>query len=147
MTDNQIVITTSDFFICKAFSEIISSSNTEIKNKLGEKAPLTIANYFGRLTQEDLHNPAELANRITDFTQQPSNEALNEWLEENYDRLDGDGITKLLKMKADPSEEAEEMPEMNSFLTNEARDIGRQLELWSKEILTENNQETENESN
>ena len=96
MNDNEILIEDSDFFICKAFQEIITSGN-KLEEKLGSQARLAIVKYLRELPLEDYEDPAVMANRITAFSQLSGYEILNEWLGDIYDRLDESGIEKLLK--------------------------------------------------
>ncbi|GAA6617561.1 hypothetical protein [Scytonema sp. NUACC26] len=88
-----------------------------------------------------------MANHIAAFCQQPENENLQEWWGDIYDRLDEDGIDIFVKKSRDPGEEADDEAETKRILTNEGRDIGKYLELWAKEVLSQNHQGNKNASN
>ncbi|MDJ0713993.1 MAG: hypothetical protein QNJ54_07210 [Prochloraceae cyanobacterium] len=148
MSNNDILIEdSSDFFICKAFHEIITAGK-ELENKLGNQARLAIANYLVKIPSEEYEDPSAIANRITAFSQRSSgNKRLNEWLGKIYDRLDETGIEKILKKTGDPGEEAEEDPKMTTNISNEARDICKDIERCAKEERDNNNQSDRNDSN
>ncbi len=147
MSNNDILIEdSSDLFICKAFYEIITAGK-ELENKLGNQARLAIVNYLVEIPSEEYQDPSAIANRITAFSQRSSdNENLNEWLGEIYDRLDETGIEKILKKTGDPGEEADEDPQMTNNISNEARDICKDIKRWAKEER-DNNQSDRNDSN
>ncbi len=145
MNENDTLIQDSDFFICKAFKEIITARN-ELENKLGSQARLAIDKYLVKLPSEDFKDPSVMANHITAFSQRSGNESLNEWLGEIYDRLDESGIEKILKKMGDPGEEADAEPQIRRNITNEARDICKDIEIWAKQER-DNNQSDRNDSN
>ena len=146
MSENDILIENSDFFICKAFKEIITEGN-ELENKLGSQARLAIVNYLVELPSEEYENPSAIANHISAFCQRSGNESLYKWLLEIYNRLDETGIEKILKKTGDPGEQAEAPPQMKRIILNEARDICQELERLAKEEKDNNNQSDRNESN
>ncbi len=141
------MIEDNDFFICKAFKEIITSGD-ELENKLGNKARFAIANYLLEIPPEEYENPSAIANHISAFCQRSGNESLYNWLLEIYNRLDETGIEKILKQNRDPGEQAEKDPQMSNILIyNEARETSRYIKRWLKKERDNNNQSTRNDSN
>lgn len=138
MSNNDIQYT--DFFICQAFYQILTSPLDELEQKLGSKAHIEIAEHFIRLPPEDFQNSAVMANRIAAYCQQPGNESLQEWWGEIYDILDEDGINKMLKQSLDPGEEADDEPETQRFLTNQSRGICKCIKKWAEDNSAQNNQ-------
>lgn len=136
MSSNDISISDSDFFICKAFKQLLADSPAE----LDQQTRLNIAAYLTQLPPADQFEPTAMANHITEFCQQLGNEDLNEWLGEIYDRLDEDGIDKLVKKTGDPGDEADAPIETNRRLLNEGRDICQSLQTWATEVLNQSNQ-------
>jgi hypothetical protein len=145
MKNNDIQDT--DFFMCAAFKQLLTASNHELEQKLGSKAHLAIAKYFITFPSKDFQNPAIIANHIATYCQQPGNENLQESWGQIYDRLDKDGIDIFVKKSRDPGEEADEPPNTQRIITNEARDICQFLENWGKQILSQNNQGNQDDSN
>ncbi|MEQ9483367.1 hypothetical protein [Coleofasciculus sp. F4-SAH-05] len=140
MSSSDSVIKDSDIFICEAFKQILNQPAVELEKTLGSQMPGDIRLYLRQLPSEDYQNPAAMANHITEFCQQPGNEALDEWLGEIYDGLDTDGIDKLVKKTGDPGEEADAPTETNRILINEARDICQYLQNWATQQLNQRNQ-------
>lgn len=142
MNNNDIQDT--DFFMCQAFYQILTSPLDELEQKLGSKAHIDIAKHFIALPSEAFKNSAVMANRIAEYCQKPGNENLQEWWGEIYDRLDEDGIDNFVKKSRDPSEEADDEaddePESRRFLTNQSRDICKYIEEWAKDTYAQNNQ-------
>ena len=135
MSSSDISISDSDIFICEAFKEILADSPAE----LDQQTRLNIATYLTQLPSADQFDPSLMANHITAFCQQPGNEALKEWLGEIYDRLDEDGIDKLVKKTGDPGDEADAPTETRRMLSNEGRDICQSLQNWATEVLNQSN--------
>jgi len=144
---NNIDIQDADVFMCAAFKQILTSPKDELEQKLGSNACLAIAKYLQSLPLNDLHNPALMANHIAAYCQQPGQENLQSWWGEIYDRLDEDGIDKLVKKSLDPSEEADDEPETQRVITNESRDICKYLEDWAKDTLNQDSQGNEDDAN
>lgn len=140
MSDSDILISDSDIFICEAFKQILANPPAQLEQKLGSQAPLAIATYLTRLPSEEQLDPAAMANHITAFCQLEGNEDLEEELGKIYDRLDKDGIDKLVKKTGDPGEEADAPTETGRMLTNEGRDICQSLQHWATEVLNQNSQ-------
>ena len=133
MSNSENKMSDSDFFICAAFREMLGLSGTEEQKKIDRETAISIAHYLTELPPEDKLNPAAMANHITAFCQQPGNEQLNEWLGGIYDRLDEDGIDKLVKKTGDPDDEADGHPITKQMLENEGRDACQDLEKWATE--------------
>ncbi|MFP4124737.1 MAG: hypothetical protein ACLFWI_27815 [Coleofasciculus sp.] len=140
MSSSDSVITDSDIFICEAFKQILTQPLVELEKTLGSQMPYDIHLYLRQLPSDDYQNPAVMASHITDFCQQPGNEALNEWLGDIYDCLDANGIDKLVKKTGDPGEEADAPTEPNRILINEGRDICQYLQNWATQQLNQTNQ-------
>lgn len=136
----------SDFFICEAFRQILVSSGMEGDRQLNEETTVSLANYLAQLPPQDHLNPAIMANHITAFCQQPGNEELKEWLGEVYDRLDRDGIDKLVKKTGDPGPEVDSKPITPRLLYNEGRNACQFLQKWATEVQTQNVQGNQNVS-
>lgn len=134
MSNNDIQMSESDFFICAAFQEMLGLSGTAEQQKLDRETAISIAHYLTELPAEDKLNAAAMANHITAFCQQPGNAQLNEWLGEIYDRLDEDGIDKLVKKMGDPDDEADGPSITKKMLENEGRDACQDLEKWATEM-------------
>ena len=147
----EIEITESDFFICKAFEQILKTPRTELNAKLGDKGYLAIANYLTQIPVDDCLDGSKMANYITAFCQQPGNKVLYEWLGKIYDQLDIDGINNILKKTGDPGDEADQ-PSDNvdvlkvDVLKNDSRDICLFLQDWAKETPKSDNPENQNGS-
>lgn len=147
MSGSDIVINNSDIFICEAFRQILTDTPAELEEKLGSQGRLAIATYLRQLPPEDQLNPDAMANHITKFCQQLGNEDLKEWLGNIYDRLDEDGIEKLVKKTGDPGDEADAPPEEDrNILQNEGRDICQSLQHWADEVQNQSNQGNQNVS-
>lgn len=144
---NNIDIQDTDFFMLKAFKEILTSPKDKLEQKLGNQAHIAIAKYLHLLPLKDFQNPAVMANHIAAYCQQPGNENLQSWWGEIYDRLDEDGIDIFVKKSRDPSEEADDEPEPQRIITNEGRDICQNLEDWAKDTLNQESQGNEDGSN
>lgn len=131
MSSKDIEMNNSDFFICAAFRQMLLDSDPETEGKLDRATAVSIANYLAQIPPEEQLEPAVMANHITEFCQQPGNERLYEWLGEIYDRLDEDGIDKLVKKTGDPDETADGPPQAERMLYNEGRDICDFLQKWA----------------
>lgn len=140
MSGSDISISDSDIFICEAFKEILANSPAEQDKNLDSPARFAIASYLTQLPSVDKLDPSVMANHITAFCQRSGNENLKEWLGEIYDRLDEDGIDKLVKKTGDPGEEADAPTETDRMLTNEGRDICQFIQTWANEELNQNNE-------
>jgi hypothetical protein len=123
MSSSKINMNNSDFFICKAFREMLIGVDTENKLQLDSETVVSLANYLAQIPPAEQLQPSVMANHITKFCQQPGNEQLNEWLGEIYDRLDEDGIDKLVKKTGDPGETADDSSQAKQILYNDSRDI------------------------
>ncbi|BAI91339.1 MULTISPECIES: hypothetical protein [Limnospira] len=134
MSNSDIQMSESDFFICVAFHEMLGLSGTEEQQKLDRETAISIADYLTKLPPEDKLNPAAMANHITAFCQQPGNEQLKEWFGEIYDRLDEDGIDKLVKKTGDPGKKAYGLPITGRDIENEGRDACQDIQKWATEI-------------
>ncbi|MGL4499922.1 MAG: hypothetical protein ACRCU2_12730 [Planktothrix sp.] len=143
---NDSDINESDCFICVAFQEMLGLSGTAEKQKLDRNTAISIADYLTELPPEDKLNPAAMANHITAFCQQPGNEQLNKWLGEIYDRLDEDGIDKLVKNRRDPDDEADGPSIATIILKNEGREACKDIEKWSTEMEQKKKKSTENDN-
>ena len=87
-----------------------------------------------------------MADHITAFCEKPGNERLYEWLGEIYDRLDEDGIDKLVKKMGDPDDEVDNKPIPTRMLNNEGREICQDLQNWATEIEQKQNRLTEDDN-
>ena len=124
----------SDIFICEAFRQILVAPAAEVEEKLTGERRLAIANYLAGIPQSDKLDPEEMADRIAAFCEFPGNEDLEQWLGEIYDRLDPEGIDKIVKKTGDPGDEADAPPKRNrQILSNEGRDICEELQRWAQE--------------
>ncbi|MFN6571101.1 hypothetical protein [Dendronalium sp. ChiSLP03b] len=144
---NNSDIQDTDFFMCEAFKQILTSPKVELEQKLGSGASHVIANYLTTLPSEDFQDPAIMANRIAAFCQRPENKNLQDWWGEIYDRLDEDGIDIFVKKSRDPGEEADDEPETTQIITNEGRDICQYLERWAQEVKSQDTQGNQDDSN
>ncbi len=138
--------TISDFYICKAFKEILATTPAVFKQTVNTPSYQNILAYLAQLPKAERNDPAKMANYITDFCQQPGNESLNDWLGEVYDRLDKDGIDKLVKKPRDPGEEADDEPETMRLIVQKSRDICQELQQLAGG-QTQNNPENQDASN
>lgn len=145
MSNSDIQMSESDFFICVAFHEMLGLSGTEEQQKLDRETAISIAHYLTKLPPEDKLNPAAMANHIPAFCKQPGNEQLNEWFGEIYDRLDEDGIDKLEKKTGDPDDEADGPSITPGQLKNEGRDILEDLQKWATEMEQKTKRATEDD--
>ncbi|WP_254174321.1 hypothetical protein [Planktothrix pseudagardhii] len=142
----EIEITESDFFICKAFEQILKTPRTELNAKLGDKGYLAIANYLTQIPVDDYLYGSKMASHITAFCQQTGNEVLYEWLGKIYDQLDIDGINNILKKTGDPGGEADQPIDNLDGLENDSRDICLFIQDWAKETPKPDNPENQNGS-
>lgn len=142
----EIEITESDFFICKAFEQILKTPRTELNAKLGDKGYFAISNYLTQIPVDDCLDGSKMANHITAFCQQPGNEVLYEWLGKIYDQLDIDGINNILKKTGDPGGEADQPIDNLDGLENDSRDICLFIQDWAKETPKPDNPENQNGS-
>ncbi len=140
MSSSDSVIRDHDIFICEAFKQILNQPPVELEKTLGSQMPGDIRLYLRQLPSEDYLNPAAMANHITEFCQQPGNEALNEWLEKIYGCLYADGIDKLVKKTGDPGPDVDAPTETKRILINEGRDICQYLQNWATQQLNQTNQ-------
>ena len=147
----EIEITESDFFICKAFEQILKTPRTELNAKLGDKGYLAIANYLTQIPVDDCLDGSKMASHITAFCQQPGNDVLYKGLKKICNQLDIDGINNILKKTGDPGDEADQ-PSDNvdvlkvDVLKNDSRDICLFLQDWAKETPKSDNPENQNGS-
>lgn len=130
MSSSKINMNNSDFFICKAFREMLIGVDTENKLQLDSETVVSLANYLAQIPPAEQLQLSVMANRITKFCQQPGNEQLSECLGQIYDRLDRDGIDKLVKKTGDPGETADDSSQAKQILDNEGRDICDFLQQW-----------------
>ena len=134
------------FYFCKAFQKIINLPLIELAEELGNQESLTAAkDYFANLSSESYHNPMVIANHIAAFCRRSENEKLNKLLKKFYLNLNPDGIDKLTT-KRDPDDKTDAEPEETGNLTNEARDVCKDIEGWAKQDR-DNNQRDLNDSN
>ena len=146
MSNSENKMNDSDFFICAAFRKILKISATEEQKHLDRETKISLANYLIQLPPKDKVNPAAMANHITAFCENPGNERLNEWLGEIYDRLDADGIDKLVKKTGDPDDDADGPSTTKGLFDNEGRDILEDLQKWANEINKEQPHSTEDDN-
>ena len=147
MNQTNILIQEQDYYFCKAFQKIIHLSSSKLDKALGNQESLAAAKeYFANLSAESYDNPIEIANQIAAFCRRSENENLNKLLKKNYLNLNPEGIDNLVTTKKDPDDEAEAEPEITRNITNEARDICKDIERWAKQER-DNNQSEPNDSN
>ena len=147
MNQTNILIQEQDYYFCKAFQKIIHLSSSKLDKALGNQEPLAAAQeYFANLSAESYDNPIEIANHIAAFCRRSENKKLNKLLKKNYRSLNPEGIDNLMTTKKDPDDEALADPEIEGELTNEARDICKDIERWAKQER-DNNQNDPNDSN
>ena len=147
MNQNDILIQEKDFYFCQAFQRIINLPSSELVKELGNQEDLNAAkDYFANLPTENYQNPMVIANQIASFCRRSENNNLNKLLRKFYLSLDPDGISNLLTTKKDPGETAEADPHIERNMTNEARDICKDIEKWAKQEK-DNNQSDQNDSN
>ncbi|HEY9801662.1 MAG TPA: hypothetical protein V6D25_14995 [Leptolyngbyaceae cyanobacterium] len=144
---NNNNFTDTDTLMCKAFKEIVALPASEIEQKLGSEARVSIANYLNNLPAQDFQNPNVMANHISVFCLSPENKNLRDWWREIYYRLNKDGINKIVKKSLDPGEEADDEPETQNLISNEGRDICLYLERWAQEVKNQDNQSQDNQGN
>ena len=126
MTDYQTAV--ADFYICKAFKEIVSTSPATFHHSITNPSYQDVRDYLAQLPQSDRKDPAKMANHITGFCQQTGHEALYDWLGNIYDRLDSDGINSLVKKPRDPGDEADDEPGDIRLIRQKSRDICQDLQ-------------------
>ena len=147
MNQANILIEEKHLDFCKAFQKIIHLPSSKLDKALGNQEPLAAAKeYFANLSAESYDNPIEIANHIAAFCRRSENENLNKLLKKNYLNLNPEGIDNLVTTKKDPDDEAEAEPEITRNITNEARDICKDIESWAKQER-DNNQSEPNDSN
>ncbi|MEQ9623784.1 hypothetical protein [Coleofasciculus chthonoplastes] len=134
------VIEDRDIFICEAFKQILNQPAVELEKTLGSQMPGDIRLYLRQLPSEEYQNPAAMANHITEFCQQPGNEALNEWLEKICNCLYKYGIDKLVKKTGDPGPDVDAPTETKRILINEGRDICQYLQNWATQQVNQRHQ-------
>jgi hypothetical protein len=138
--------TISDFYICEAFKEILTAPPAAFKQTLDAPSYQDIITYLAQLPQVDRNDPGKMANHIAEFCQQPGNETLNDWLGKIYDKLDEDGIDKLVKKPRDPGDEADDEPEKMRLIVQKSRDICQELQQLAAG-QTQSNPGNQDESN
>ncbi|MGL4499909.1 MAG: hypothetical protein ACRC2M_10120 [Planktothrix sp.] len=146
MISPEIEITESDFFICKAFEQILKTPRTELNAKLGDKGYLAIANYLTQIPVDQRVDASKMASHITAFCEQPGNEVLYKWLGKIYNQLDIDGINNILKKTGDPGDEADQPIDNLDGLENDSRDICLFIQDLVKETPKPDNPENQNGS-
>lgn len=120
--------TISDLYICQAFKEILTTPPAGFQKAIDSPSYQDIITFLVKLPQGDRTDPGQMANHIAGFCEQPGHETLQNWLGEIYDRLDGDGIDKLVKKTGDPGDEADDEPEKMRLILQKSRDIYQELQ-------------------
>jgi hypothetical protein len=120
--------TISDLYICEAFKEILTTPPAGFQQVINTLSYQDIITFLVKLPPGDRSDPGKMANHIASFCEQPGRETLQNWLGEIYDRLDGDGIDKLVKKTGDPGDEADDEPKKMRLIVQKSRDICQELQ-------------------
>ena len=137
---------TRDVYTCEALRQILTAYTNNQEQKIDSAVYEQLFAYLQQLPSEDFHEPARMANHITSFCQQPENKILYEWLGEIYDRLDDNGIEKIVKQTLDPGDKADKEPDSSRIIQQKGRDICQNLERLVGEWQEQNNREQQNTS-
>ncbi len=143
---SELHFQTRDVYTCEAFKQILTAYTKNREQNIDSAIYEQLFAYFKQLPSEELLDPAIMANHITSFCQQPENKILYEWLGEIYDRLDDNGIEKIVKQTLDPGDQADQEPDSSRIIQQKGRDICQDLERLVDEWQEPNNQDKQNTS-